>query len=376
MYYEFGAYELYFVEMKTVQRLTHDEQLACLEVMHQGRLEARQAFPNRSIIERGQVARAALVDEFLSLVVMLARRYVRYCKRLELLDLIQEGNVNLLLAIDRYELNGSEHERSSFVSYLMRYVRGAMVNAIWHSDRYVRVTEKNYGQLKQLRRVENALYNRLGREASVQEIAGEMGLDTTRVVELLEVRSLEVPTSMQGLVADDYDEGAYDFVSLYAHEAATETSRQAELATLVQEALQTVLSERQREVVRLSYGLRPEDGTCYSQSQVADMFHAMRESIGHSEREAKARLLEAVKCVVIGGQCSYTLRRTHHEDYYTAKEAMTLAGMSTTNFYRHVYNGDIPSVRDEGRKNVWRFPKAEFDAWYAKRSSRKVEGVS
>ena len=98
-----------------------------------------------------------------------------------------------------------------------------------------------------------------------------------------------------------------------------------------------------------------------------------RENIRNVERTAKAKLSQVLRPAVQDGQVSYTVRSTRHEDYYTAREAMQRLGhTSTTTFYRQVYQGRIPGVRHEGKKEVWRFPKERIDQLAERRCSESA----
>src|SRR2546430_753722 len=228
-------------------RQTHDY-VQCVE---RGKVEASEVWPDKRVLEEANQARDRLIEGFLRLVVCIARQYVGVCRGMDLLDLIQEGNEALLKAIERHQSG----KGSPLVAFVSRYVRGAMLMALYRRDGMVRIDGLTLQALRQLRLAEDRLVAALGREPYLREMASEMGVGVDKVLDLLEVRERKQVASLQGILAEERDEDEYRFVSLFAHEVAAEMTRQQDLEDVVQEAFETALTPRQREVVQLRYGL-------------------------------------------------------------------------------------------------------------------------
>jgi RNA polymerase sigma factor (sigma-70 family) len=351
------ALDQYMRQLKGTCPLTDEEEKRLVQCVERGRAEASQVWPDKLVLEEAKQARDRLIEGFLRLVVCIARQYVGVCRGMDLLDLVQEGNEGLLKAIDRHESG----KGSPLVAFVSRYVRGAMLTALYRRDGMVRVDGVTLQTLRQLRLAEDRLVAVLGREPHLQEMASEMGVGVDKVVDLLEVRERKQVASLQRMLAEERDEDEYRFVSLFADTVAADRARQQELEEVVQEAFETALTPRQREVVQLRYGLEADNHRGQSQQEVAACLGVTREGVRNIERAARGRLSARLCPVMQCGQVSYTLRCTRHDDQYTAKEAMRRLGMASTTFYRQVYRGTIPGVRAEGRKDVWVFSKEDID---------------
>jgi len=352
------AIDQYMRQVRGMSLLADGEEAQLVQCVERGKQERCKPCPDERVLEDAKWARDRLMEGFLRLVIAIARRYVGACRGMELSDLIQEGNIGLLKAIDRHE----PAMGYPLITLADRYIHGAILEALYQRDGLVRIDKRTLGGLRQLRLAENRVQMALGREPAVHELAAEMGVDACEVVDLLEVRRRKQVASLQGLVAEDRDEDTYSFVSLFTNAVVADTARQQELEEVLQKALEAVLTQRQREVVQVRYGLDDTDGRVQSQQEAAALLGVSRENIRNVERMAKAKLSQVLRPAVQDGQVSYTVRSTRHDDYYTAREAMQRLGhTSTTTFYRQVYQGRIPGVRHEGKKDVWRFPKERID---------------
>ena len=351
------ALDQYLRQLRGICPLTEEEEKRLVQCVERGKVEASEVWPDKRVLEEANQARDRLIEGFLRLVVYIARQYVGVCRGMDLLDLIQEGNEALLKAIERHQSG----KGSPLVAFVSRYVRGAMLMALYRRDGMVRIDGLTLQALRQLRLAEDRLVAALGREPHLREIASEMGVGVDKVLDLLEVRERKQVASLQGILAEERDEDEYRFVSLFANEVAAERARQQDLEDVVQEAFETALTARQREVVQLRYGLEADNHRGQSQQEVAACLGVTREGVRNIEQAAKRRLSARLRPAMQCGQVSYALRCTRHEDHYTAKEAMHRLGMASTTFYRQVYRGAIPGVRAEGRKDVWLFSQEVID---------------
>jgi RNA polymerase primary sigma factor len=351
------ALDQYMRQLKGICPLTDEEEKRLVLCVERGRVEASQVWSDKQVLEEAKQARDRLIEGFLRLVVCIARQYVGVCRGMDLLDVVQEGNEGLLKAIDRHE-SGKGYPLVAFVS---RYVRGAMLTALYRRDGMVRIDGVTLQSLRHLRLAEGRLVAALGREPHLQEIASEMGVGVEKVVDLLGVRERKQVASLQGILAEERDEDEYRFVSLFADAVAADRAHQEELEDVLHGALEAALTPRQREVVQLRYGLEADNRRGQSQQEVASCLGVTRGGVRNIERAAKGRLSARLRPVMQYGQVSYARRCTRHDDHYTAKEAMQRLGMASTTFYRQVYRGTIPGVRGEGRKDVWLFSQEIID---------------
>lgn len=351
------ALDQYLRQLRWMRPLTDEEEKRLVQCVERGRMESSQPWPDKRVLEEAKQARDRLAEGFLRLVVCIARQYVGVCRGMDLLDVVQEGNEGLLKAIDRHE-SGKGYPLVALVS---RYVRGAILKALYRRDGMVRIDGVTLQTLRQLRLAEDRLMVVLGREPHVQEIASEMGIGVDKVVDLLEVRERKQVASLQGILAQARDEDECHFVSLFADAVAADTARQQKLEEMLQDALEKALTQRQREVVQLRYGLEADNQRGRSQQEVAARLGVTREGVRNIERSAKGRLSALLRPEMQCGQVSYAVRHTRHDEQYTAKEAMQRLGMASTTFYRQVYRGAIPGRRGEGRKDVWVFSQEVID---------------
>jgi len=239
------ALDQYLRQLRSMCPLTEEEEKRLVLCVERGKVEAFEVWPDKGVLEEANQARDRLIEGFLRLVVCIARQYVGVCRGMDLLDLIQEGNEALLKAIERHQSG----KGSPLVAFVSRYVRGAMLMALYRRDGMVRIDGVTLQALRQLRLAEDRLVAALGREPHLREIASEMGVGVDKVLDLLEVRERKQVASLQGILAEERDEDEYRFVSLFANEVAAERARQQDLEDVVQEAFETALTARQREVV-------------------------------------------------------------------------------------------------------------------------------
>src|SRR5256885_4577637 len=129
------ALDQYMRQLKGTCPLTDEEEKRLVQCVERGRVEASQAWPDKQVLEEAKQARDRLIEGFLRLVVCIARQYVGVCRGMDLLDLVQEGNEGLLKATDRHE-SGKGYPLVAFVS---RYVRGAILTALYRRDGMVRI---------------------------------------------------------------------------------------------------------------------------------------------------------------------------------------------------------------------------------------------
>jgi RNA polymerase primary sigma factor len=227
----------------------------------------------------GEVAHNQLVQSNLRLVVAIARRYVG--RGMALLDLIQEGNVGLIRAVERFDYRRG----FKFSTYATWWIRQSISRAIADQGRTIRMPIHVLDAVNKLTRSQRDLTQVLGRAPTIEEIAGDLEMDVERVVELsriaMDTVSLETP------VGEDDDGTLGDLVedvdSVRPAEMASFTSLQDQLA----EALEG-LNPREREVLIMRFGLA--DGRMRTLEEVGAHFNVTRERVRQLETKALAKL--------------------------------------------------------------------------------------
>jgi RNA polymerase sigma factor (sigma-70 family) len=225
-----------------------------------------------------QQAKRELTEANLRLVVSVAKRYAG--NGLSLLDLVQEGNIGLMKAVDRYQYRRG----FKFSTYATWWIRQGVTRAISDQSRTVRMPVHLVEALIQIARVSRAMTNELGRAPTRREIACRTGMPTQKVALIL--ASARHPVSLdQPAGADDSE--LRDFIEDSSSPSPSDTVAKAELATHVARAI-AGLGSREREILRLRFGL--DDGTEHTLDQIGARFSLTRERIRQLEALALQKL--------------------------------------------------------------------------------------
>ncbi len=230
-------------------------------------------------IDMGDAAQKQLVQSNLRLVVALARRYVG--RGMALLDLVQEGNVGLMRAVERFDYRRG----FKFSTYATWWIRQAISRAIADQGRTIRMPIHVLDSVNKLTRAQREMTQTMGRAPSLEELAGELDLDPARVAELQRVAQDTV--SLETPVGEDEDGTLGDLVedldSDRPADVATFSSLQDQLAMALEG-----LNEREREVLIMRFGLA--DGRMRTLEEVGSHFKVTRERIRQLETKALAKL--------------------------------------------------------------------------------------
>jgi RNA polymerase primary sigma factor len=233
----------------------------------------------RAIVEDGRAAEGQLVDANLRLVVSVARQ--RLNRGLPLPDLIQEGNLGLIRAVEKFEhLKGFK-----FSTYATWWIRQAIARAVADQARTIRIPIHLLEAMHRARRAGRELAGELGREPTPEEVAAVVGLPPDQVRELN--RLGQEPVSLQAAVGDEEDGRLGDFLADEGAEAPAEVATQGQLRGQI-DALLAELGERERRVLELRFGL--SDGQERTLDRVAAEFGVTRERVRQIEARAIRKL--------------------------------------------------------------------------------------
>ncbi|HPU68415.1 MAG TPA: RNA polymerase sigma factor RpoD [Acetomicrobium flavidum] len=254
---------MYLREIGKIPLLTPEEEIELAKRVEEGDGEAKKK----------------LIEANLRLVVSIAKKYIG--RGLSFLDLIQEGNLGLIRAVEKFDYR----KGFKFSTYATWWIRQAITRAIADQARTIRIPVHMVETINKLIRVSRQLVQQLGREPTTEEIAQALGLPPEKVEDIQ--RIAQEPVSLETPIGEEEDSQLGDFLE----DKESPNPEEATAGQLLREQLEEMLdelTEREREVLRLRFGL--EDGHAHTLEEVGKRFNVTRERIRQIEAKALRKL--------------------------------------------------------------------------------------
>jgi len=272
---------MYLREIGRVPLLSAEEEIALAKRVERAKLERQKPLRERRpyIIYDGEEAERALSEANLRLVVSVAKKYIG--RGMSLLDLIQEGNIGLIRAVDKYDYT----KGFKFSTYATWWIRQAITRAIADQARTIRIPVHMVETINRYVRTSRRLLQELGREPTPEEIGIEMQISAEKVREIMKVS--QEPVSLETPIGEEDDSHLGDFIEDRQALPPLEAATNQILKEQVGEVLDT-LTRREQDVLRLRYGL--VDGRSRTLEEVGREFRVTRERIRQIEAKALRKL--------------------------------------------------------------------------------------
>lgn len=275
--------KMYLKEIGALPLLTSEEEIVLAKTVEAGM--RADALPEEK--EAALDAKKELADRNLRLVVSIAKKYLG--RGLQFLDLIQEGNLGLLKAVDKFDYT----KGYKFSTYATWWIRQAITRAIADQARTIRVPVHMVETINKLNRISRQLLQENGREATNEELAKAMGVSLTKIREVKKIA--QDPISLETPIGEKEDSHLGDFIEDHEAIAPDDAAGSILLREQIEELL-TGLTERERQVLELRFGLK--DGKTRTLEEVGKYFDVTRERIRQIEGKALSKLKKTAKNLI------------------------------------------------------------------------------
>ena len=266
---------MYLKEIGRVPLLSGDEEIILAQQIEAGNAEGA----TYKEVRLGNSAKQKLIDANLRLVVSIAKRYVG--RGMLFLDLIQEGNLGLIKAVDKFDYT----KGYKFSTYATWWIRQAITRAIADQARTIRIPVHMVETINKLVRIQRQLLQDLGREPSPEEIAAGMGITVERVREIQKIS--QEPVSLETPIGEEEDSHLGDFLEDKDAVAPDDAASFILLREQIVEVF-SCLTDREQQVLELRFGLK--DGKPRTLEEVGQFFNVTRERIRQIEGKALTKL--------------------------------------------------------------------------------------
>ena len=275
--------KMYLKEIGSMRLLDSDEEIVLAKKVEKG------SFPDATDEDKKEAddAKKELADRNLRLVVSIAKKYLG--RGLQFLDLIQEGNLGLLKAVDKFDYT----KGYKFSTYATWWIIQAITRAIADQARTIRVPVHMVETINKLNRISRQLLQEKGREATNEELAEAMGISVEKIREVKKIA--QDPISLETPIGEKEDSHLGDFIEDHETVAPDDAAGSILLREQIEELLQS-LTDRERQVLELRFGLK--DGKTRTLEEVGKYFDVTRERIRQIEGKALVKLKKSAKTLI------------------------------------------------------------------------------
>lgn len=275
--------KMYLKEIGALPLLTSEEEIVLAKMVEAGMRKEATSEEKEAALD----AKKELADRNLRLVVSIAKKYLG--RGLQFLDLIQEGNLGLLKAVDKFDYT----KGYKFSTYATWWIRQAITRAIADQARTIRVPVHMVETINKLNRISRQLLQENGREATNEELAKAMGVSLAKVREVKKIA--QDPISLETPIGEKEDSHLGDFIEDHEAIAPDDAAGSILLREQIEELL-TGLTKRERQVLELRFGLK--DGKTRTLEEVGKYFDVTRERIRQIEGKALSKLKKTARNLI------------------------------------------------------------------------------